>query len=150
MQYPRKLQFIDEMVLRGMPDIMAETIADRYEPFLNALQRGNTMQVELMGAVTLDAITTRINAKFPKITKMDYGLWNVASRVIKVHPDWTEDQVYTEVEKSFLPKSAGGLLVTKSESAVAIAKREMTQRVIIIGGLAVIGWFVYKAVKKRR
>jgi hypothetical protein len=125
-------------------------ISHRREPHLNQLLKGQNMQIEIMGAASFTNIAARINAEFPKISIKDYGLWNIGNKVIQQHPDWSEDQVYAEVRKSFLAKSSGGLLVTKTESAAAIAKRDTQRKLMLAGIVGAIGFVVWKSLKKRR
>jgi hypothetical protein len=127
-------RFKREMVLLGLPGEMAESISVELSPKIKeAINNSKEGENMLLGVVSLANIQTRINANFPKITKNDYGLYTVATKVIQQNPSWTEDQVYTEVAKSFQPAASGGLLVIPQN----LIKQRQQQAVVI--GVAVVG-----------
>lgn len=104
----------DELKKLGLPDDLSEGIAvnlsGRLADAITQTKKGPSM-VELLGAVSIPAIQTRINAAYPAYSKTDYGIYSRTTAVIKANPTWTEDQVYAEVEKTVKPASAGGVLV---------------------------------------
>lgn len=90
---------------------IAERLSQKLSDTITDFQKGVNMRSVLMGSVAISNVQKRISIAYPKYSPGDYGIYSVVSNIIKNHPDWTEDQVYAEAEKSVKPASAGGLLV---------------------------------------
>lgn len=104
-----------ELSRKGLSGDLSRTVAAKLSKNLSDtitdFQKGANMRNVLMGSVSVSNVQKRISVAYPKYSTTDYGIYSVVSNIIKNHPDWTEDQVYAEAEKSVKPASAGGLLV---------------------------------------
>jgi hypothetical protein len=135
------------LILRGLTDEMAAAISNRFEPLLNSLQRGKTMQVELMGGANRATVQARIAATYPKYPVSSYTNYAAVDTAMRKLPNGSDDEVFTEASKNFIMASAGGNLV-KPQPQI---DKETTRRYLLFGGVAAaIVLFVVLKKKRRR
>lgn len=141
-------RFTNELIAQGMPATLAPYFAARLTPklqetIINTLPEGNTMVTYLgASAVSIPVVQQRIKAAFPNVAVYSYQSYTVVDKIIKDNPGWTEDQVYAEAIKSYLPKAAGGYQVTVAEAQknITAAKNLPVYLTIGAGILAALLW----------
>lgn len=102
------------------------------------------MVSRLSGSVTAAAVQKRVMVTVPQ--SQAYGVYSKAESVIRLHPDWTEDQVTAEVLKAFTPASAGGQLILPQSYVDLQARKTM----LAVGAVVLLVGVVILSSRKRR
>lgn len=148
MNYGIQQKFYYELVRAGMPPAMAVRVRNdlgpKLERQLSNLQRGNNMTT-MYGAVSIANIQARMKLAIPSLGPKDYGVFQLANKIISTYPNWSEDQVYAEVLKSYTPASQGGYNVSER----LLQERKMPQYYIIGGGV-IAAALLFVMLKKKR
>jgi hypothetical protein len=147
-----------ELISGGLPFSAAADISKRITPQLNRFLNEGKMITTLSGiienvparlaAAIRENVTARLAATF-KLQKTDIAIYNVVNNLLKNNPAWSEEQIYRQATKSFLPKTQGGNLLTIAEVSKNIANRETTRRVLIGGGIAAAVIIAFVVLKKK-
>ena len=159
MDYDVNAKLYSELIAQGVPSIEADKIARQLSPKVTAaikrhLTKGKNM-VSLLGQTVANVQTitndmrAKIHAEFPNIPATESSIGMITLNLINKYPTWTEDQIYAELRKNYMPKTSGGYL-QQAQTYTQAMQQEAMKRIITIGGIVAAGAVLWMLLRRRR